>query len=329
MLDKHADIVAPLCPICGGQLRAQGACCSLDEIFSLWQPICFSPSLVEDHKSQSDYTRLFVCCGCELEIFLPQIIGSPGFYVEAYNLSGDQNNSNFTYSQGKWDFDQAMIDVLGCKRLLEIGCGPGHFLARARGIVPEVYGIEYTPTAAKEAHSRGLAVFEADALPLALLGTFDAVFSFHVLEHVADPVMYIESLKRFVRPGGIIGISTPNQGGPIRFMDPCPMNMPPHHATRWTRRTFEVVADKFSLLVERVAYEPLLLENHSYYSVFWPKHAIRGSSFPARMLRGCISFSLRGVFRGMRMIGLRYLRTFTGQSIYVLFRRKDDQGSGN
>jgi len=49
-------------------------------------------------------------------------------------------------------------------------------------------------------------------------------------------------MRRMVKPGGLICISVPDQDGPIRFIEPCIMNMPPHHATRWRRPSFEALA---------------------------------------------------------------------------------------
>jgi hypothetical protein len=71
-----------------------------------------------------------------------------------------------------------------------------------------------------------------------------------------------------IKKGGKICISVPNQKGPISYIDPCIMNMPPHHLTRWSLNSFKQAAISLDLKIVDVKYEPLLLSNHSYYSYF-------------------------------------------------------------
>ena len=307
------------CPVCGGSLRPEERY-RLQQLFDMWRPVQFTREVVEEHAAQALETQRFVCRVCGLEIFLPQIVATPRFYVEAYNLDGSQLESDFTYSETKWDFDEALRDVTGCSTLLEVGCGPGHFLQRARRFVPKVYGIEYNELAAQEARDKGLQVFSHHE-QLRQLGPVDVVFCFHVLEHVGDPVEFLERLMSYVKPGGRIGLSVPNQAGPVRFLEPCAMNVPPHHATRWQLRALSALAKRFGATVQRVAYEPLLLENHSYYSVSWVQRAFPGASSVTSSLRDTVSVVLRMFFRLLRAAGLRYFRPLRGQSIYVLMLR--------
>ncbi len=289
-------------------------------LFEAWRPITFSSELVAQHQRQAAGTQLHECARCGLGIFLPQIIGTPQFYVEGYNLSGAQKDSEFGYSETKWDFDVAIEDAAGCTSLIDVGCGTGNFLQRAASNVGTVYGIEYNEPAAARARERGLRVFDSlEAVPAA--GTLDAAFSFHVLEHVADPVDFMTKLARLVRPGGLVCVSVPDQDGPLRFLDPCAMNMPPHHATRWRLRALRALGERTGLQLERVAREPLLLENHSYWSVSWVAHVLHGRSPPVAALRTIVSLGLRAFFRALRAAGLQYFRPLRGQSIYVRFRQ--------
>jgi len=316
MLNSAPDTAA--CPVCGEALAAAGREYSVDELFELWRPVEFTRETLEAHRVQAIGTRPFRCSGCGLETFLPQIIGTPAFYVEAYNLAHSQTVSTFTYSDDKWEYGRAIADATGCRRAFEFGCGNGTFLDRLRRHVPEVAGLEYNPVALDSARARGLKVYGPRDAPPAYGGGWDAVFSFHVLEHAADPVALVRQMAGMVKPGGIIGLSVPNQDGPIRFIDPCVMNMPPHHATRWRLSSFEALARRLQLDIRDVAYEPLLLENHGYYSVHWVRHAIPGRSVFAAACRQLLSWPLRLFFGGLRRIGIEYFPALKGQSIYVL-----------
>lgn len=296
---------------------------SLDYLFSLWKPIVFSEAVLKEHNKQARVTQLFACGNCGLQAFFPQIIGTPSFYVEAYGLAGVEKAPEFTYSEDKWDFDEALKDAEGCRSLIEFGCGPGHFLSRAKAIVPRVCGVEYNEPAARRARDAGFEVYDEAKDLSALKGSFDAAFSFHVLEHVQNPLGFMERFAALVKPNGRIGISVPNQEGPIGYMDPCVMNMPPHHATRWSLRSLSALAGKVGLEVQRVAYEPLLLDNHSYYSVYWVRQVFAGNSFVSRLVREVISITLRGVFQLLRLSGMQYFPWLRGLSIYVLMVRPE------
>lgn len=314
---------SPVCIVCRSNIEPCGKVLSLDYLFSLWQPIVFSEAVLREHNNQASVTQLFACRKCGLQAFFPQIIGTPSFYVEAYGLANQEKVPDFTYSEEKWDFKQALRDAEGCASLIEFGCGPGYFLSQAKAMVPKVCGLEYNEPAAQRARAAGFDIYDAINDLAALEGSFDAAFSFHVLEHVSDPLEFLGRVATLVKPGGRIGISVPNQEGPIRFMDPCVMNMPPHHATRWSLRSLSALAEKLGLHVQRVAYEPLLLENHSYYSVYWVRQALAGDFFMLGILRGIVSITLRAVFHLFRLSGMQYFTWLKGLSIYVLLVRSE------
>ncbi|MDP1938667.1 MAG: class I SAM-dependent methyltransferase [Hylemonella sp.] len=311
------------CPVCGDALRSQGESYDLRDIFAMWSPLAFPEQVIQEHMVIGKCTALYACPTCKVETFLPQIIGLPSFYAAASAGEWGGGDAGGYYEVTKWDFDEALRDVKPGASLIELGCGPGNFLKMAVARGGQVVGIEFNPHAMSVARSQGLTVYDASGIHEQEQKSFDAAFSFHVLEHVSDPMGFLASMKEHVRPGGVIGVSVPNQDGPIRFIQPCPMNMPPHHASRWQLRTFEVAAQRLGLSILRVAYEPLLLENHSYYSIYWTRVALPGKSPLARLARTILSLSLRAFFGLLRRSGLRYFPLLRGQSIYVLMARND------
>lgn len=97
-------------------------------------------------------------------------------------------------------------------RLLDIGCGNGEFLARARALGWDVAGIEPDPAAAQIARERlGLNIL-APTLPAAQLPaeSFDAVTLSHVIEHLLDPLATLRECGRILKPGGRLIVATPN-----------------------------------------------------------------------------------------------------------------------
>jgi SAM-dependent methyltransferase len=315
MLNVHRNN-SNICPVCYTELLQPEKRYNIDDIFSFWKPIKFSEAVISEHRDISFYTELFICRNCGLEIFLPMVIGKSSFYESVSQEKKDDNKGY--YEDSKWEFQKAMKDLSGCRNLIEVGCGPGNFLMMAREKIKDVAGVELNPVAIKKAREKGINVYSAHDDLGHLYGSFDAAVSFHVLEHVRDPIAYLHDLASLLKPNGLIGISVPNQDGPIRFIEPCAMNMPPHHATRWRLRTFEVLANRLGWKIKRVAYEPLLLENHSYYSTYWVRQLLQGSNIPALLSRHCLSIVLKLFFKLIQKTGLKYFRPLKGQTIYVL-----------
>lgn len=304
------------CLLCKGPMYTNSQTYTVDELFELWKPIEFSPSTIEEHRRQTSCTQMYSCRDCGLDIFLPQIIGTSAFYSEL-----QANPDASYYEDDKWDFHEALNDAAGCGKIIELGCGVGNFLAKAKRLIPEVYGTESSILARQIAQSRGLKVFDIDDNQVSRHAQFDAAFSFHVLEHVADPIGFVNTMSSLVRPGGKIGLSVPNQDGPIQYINPCIMNMPPHHASRWRLKTLHALARELGLVIERVAYEPLLLQNHSYYSYFWLNKRFPGDSRLSVYLRSILSKSMHVLFGFLIKKGWKYLRLLRGQALYVLLSK--------
>jgi SAM-dependent methyltransferase len=97
-------------------------------------------------------------------------------------------------------------------RLLEIGCGSGHYLALMRILGWTVCGIEPDPVAAGVAAKAAgcqVHVGTVDDAPYAP-ASFDVIVSNHVIEHVYDPNSFVSSAARLLVSGGLMAVQTPN-----------------------------------------------------------------------------------------------------------------------
>lgn len=95
-------------------------------------------------------------------------------------------------------------------RLLDVGCGNGVFLFRARDAGWQVEGLEPDLAAAAAARRSGLAVTDGTLETFAPTGQFDAITASHVIEHVHDPRRFLEQIIALLRPGGQLWLATPN-----------------------------------------------------------------------------------------------------------------------
>ena len=108
------------------------------------------------------------------------------------------------------------------KKLLEIGCGNSillPYLAKEFGF--EVYGIDYSKKGCLQSEQilkrdgiNGVIYCEDAFNPdKNLLGNFDFVCSFGVVEHFQDTSNTLKSFSEFLKPGGILITSIPNMKG--------------------------------------------------------------------------------------------------------------------
>ena len=98
------------------------------------------------------------------------------------------------------------------KKILDIGCGPGFFLRRAKKRDWQILGIEPSTLAATYAQRQGIPVIIDffQNINLKNLGKFDAIHMFNVLEHTSNPIEILQNCYSLLKKGGIIVVEVPN-----------------------------------------------------------------------------------------------------------------------
>ncbi len=95
--------------------------------------------------------------------------------------------------------------------LLDLGCGDGSFLERARDMGWDVVGFEPDENAVEVCRSTGLEVICGDIYSEQLDGRqFDVVTARHVIEHVPDIDRVLSRIYSMVKPGGTVWFAFPN-----------------------------------------------------------------------------------------------------------------------
>lgn len=114
-------------------------------------------------------------------------------------------------------FEQGLEVVereVGVGRLLDVGCGAGTFMAIAAARGWDVYGVEMNDALVAEAEKavgEGRVVCGAFEALDPEDAKYDVITLWDVIEHVLDPVSFIERAQRMLRPGGVIVICTPDE----------------------------------------------------------------------------------------------------------------------
>lgn len=107
-------------------------------------------------------------------------------------------------------FAEVAVDLGTAGRWLDVGCSDGAFVAEARRQGVDAAGIELASPAVEAARQRGLPVSQGRIEDLACDAPFDAVTAFDVLEHVPNPLEFLNHCRRLLRADGRLAVSVPN-----------------------------------------------------------------------------------------------------------------------
>ena len=106
--------------------------------------------------------------------------------------------------------------VAAGERVLDLGCGAGEFAAALAAEGAEVLGADVAEEPLRRARAAHpglrLCLLEHEARWQLRDAQFDAVWAGEVIEHVADTSAWLSELRRVLRPGGRLLLSTPSLG---------------------------------------------------------------------------------------------------------------------
>jgi len=146
-------------------------------------------------------------------------------------------------------------------RLLDIGCGPGYFLARARQEGWDAQGLdvsEWAANYAKEHFGIDVRVGTPDRIIALWQNEFDVITMFHVLEHLSNPLASLMEIKQSLRHQGILIIIVPNIGSfEARHAGQSWEGLRlPYHLYHFTPKTLNHMLNKAGFDVLRIYEEP-------------------------------------------------------------------------
>lgn len=104
---------------------------------------------------------------------------------------------------------QALAGQLDARRILEVGCGTGHWLAGLGGPSRALYGLDLSSGMLGRARGRELPLRLvrgwAGQLPFAP-ATFDLVYCVNAIHHFQQPGPFVAEARRLLRPGGALAV---------------------------------------------------------------------------------------------------------------------------
>jgi 2-polyprenyl-3-methyl-5-hydroxy-6-metoxy-1,4-benzoquinol methylase len=142
-------------------------------------------------------------------------------------------------------------------RVLDIGAGDGRFLAGLGDAGYEVTGIEPSTNGHALARQRGVTVQRLGVEEAEIEGdSQQAVFMWHVLEHLHDPEAALARVREWLVPGGRLIVGVPNLaslqaklGGNRWFHQDLP-----RHRTHFTARGLRLMLERMGFRVEQTTH---------------------------------------------------------------------------
>ena len=251
--------------------------------------------VVKDHANTQESFTICRCTKCELWFTNPRptLSAIQKYYdTETYISHKNKSNTliNFLYKQVRKLTIRKKLSWLKERnkkpgRLMDYGCGTGHFLYSAKQNGWSVTGIEPNETARKIAiEDHHLSIYESIET-LKKEKKYDAITLFHVLEHVHDLRGTIKKLLDLLKKRGTLYIAVPNRDSPDfqYYKEDWAALDVPRHLYHFNRNSMLFLAEKYSLKI--IDEKPMLFDSF-YVSLLSDKYRPNKSSFASSISRG-------------------------------------------
>ncbi len=154
--------------------------------------------------------------------------------------------------------------------ILDIGCSSGHFMSLAIKHSFFAYGIEPNNLERMSAEAKGLEILGKTIEDLPSDAMFDVITLWDVLEHIPDPVSYVESLSQHLSTGGIVFIQVPTCDSlSARILqEKCNMFDGIEHLTLFSHKSLSMCFEQagYSMVTSRsVISDKFAINNHLSY----------------------------------------------------------------
>ncbi|PCI27949.1 MAG: hypothetical protein COB67_07390 [SAR324 cluster bacterium] len=255
------------------------------------------------------------CKNCKLRYYAPLITGDEKFYNSLQHI-------DWYYMDEKEEYHYAKKYIKNTDCVLEVGSGKGAF---AKHLSTKDYvGLDFSENAKKMAAENGVIIENEMIQDYAQKHKeqFDIVISFQVLEHVSDPESFLNAKVEALKVGGKLIIAVPSEDSFLKYVENGILNMPPHHVTRWSDKTFEYIASKYNLDIIEIYHEKVQDIHKSWYlntliSNSLHQNKILNTSFYKKIIN---KFSY--IFSKVLLKGLEDEMLPNGHTVLVIFEKK-------
>lgn len=184
------------CPICNSNLK----------------PYVSRPISAYAKESQFD---IYICesCCCGITVPTPAYEQVASIYEKTYNFDAHSLIASEKRFRARRIISFVMNDSVGS--LLDVGCMHGYLLQEARRLgISRVEGVEFSEKSTTYARQKGASVFHGTIEQYAANrpGLFDLIIVQHVLEHVFNIEIFLNTVSSLLRPGSLLIVCVPHFG---------------------------------------------------------------------------------------------------------------------
>jgi len=197
-------------------------------------------------------------------------------------------------------------------KILDLGCGTGHFLNEMNRSGWKTTGVEVNQKAREYAGSKfSLDVFPPEALRSFPDHEYDCISLWHVLEHFHEPFDYFREIKRLLKPDGFVFVALPNSDSfdAMHYGKEWAAFDVPRHLWHFNPSTFSLFASKTGFRITSLNVLPF---DVFYISILSEKH------------KGTILPSLTGMTMGKIYFLLSLFNRKRGSSIVYTLKMEGD-----
>ncbi len=185
------------------------------------------------YGARSPGSAFFRCGACEVHYQYPGLTEEQEFHFYVAEFEGFM--AGRSGASGGWDGCASHIRaneptrlrrmryldpfIHSGARILEVGCSSGFMLLPLAARGHSCVGVEPSGVFGSHVAKQGIEVYTSIAeLEAARIPRFDLIMHFFVLEHVRQPVEFLRSLTKLLRPGGAIVFEVPNAADPLHTL---------------------------------------------------------------------------------------------------------------
>lgn len=257
----------------------------------------------------------YKCSVCGLGFFNPLVTGNEAFYnrMQAYDWYYMTNKQEYSIAKKYLPIKGSILEVGAGKAIFADTVGKGRYI-----------GLEFNEKAIEKARLNGIKLLKQTLEEHTELGNlYNAVVSFQVLEHIANPAEFIRSCIKSLRFGGVLIISVPSQDSFVGSAINHVLDLPPHHVTRWSIAVLENIASMFGLSLLAIEYESVATYHYTFASkIIWEQRLRNLVGLKKRLLDYSIISRVISFFAsGFAIILPIDLKNIMGHTVVAVYKK--------
>lgn len=190
---------------------------SVDEVTHVTCPLCGTDEPIPIYKEHGSI-EVVRCKSCDLIYTSPRIHSPEEVYWGDADAYCDEARLVFEGKMPHHRDPNYLEEIRFCERFSEIGrfmdvgCNMGILLRLARKRGWETVGVEPSPSLSHLAQKHGYPVYNCflHQVPETEFGNYDVVALSDVLEHISEPIQFLQTARRFFNMNGILYVKVPN-----------------------------------------------------------------------------------------------------------------------